>query len=62
MTNPHGTCDGCGWHSRETQTDWDKDVWHRWLCWKNDGTPEVRLQTTTDKQPPACESYFKGKQ
>ena len=58
MANPHGTCAGCDWHTKDTQTDYDGDVWHRWMCWRLSGSPEMRLQTTTDKEPPACESCY----
>jgi hypothetical protein len=58
MTNPHGTCLDCAWHTRTTSTD-DGDRWHTWVCWRDSGVPEDRLKTTTDSLPPACESHLR---
>lgn len=59
MSNPHGTCESCDWHGVETTRDADNLVTLHWLCWKDSGSPEVRLSTTVrTKRPPACENHL----
>lgn len=58
--NPHGDCSTCAWCTADEQHDTDGDTWHYWKCWRLSGAPEVRLATTTDKKPPACECHLKG--
>jgi len=59
MPNPHGTCASCDWNTRTTSTEYDGSVWYRWTCWRCGGSPDVRLETTTDMQPPACDGHLK---
>jgi len=59
MACPHGTCKTCVWSTHTTSHDHDGDTWHRWVCWRCSGSPETRMETTTDKQPPGCESHLK---